>query len=126
MVRPPERRTEIAVGIHLKKLREARGWTLRDVQEKTGISSGHLSLIENGQVKNPSPSVLNRLAGAFEIAPDSLLVLAGYLESKGPKARKSALEGVALSALKDLDEDEISQVTAFVQVLRQRKGRPAR
>ncbi len=114
------------LGPHLRDLRLARGLTLRDVQSQTEISSGHLSLIETGQVKNPSPTILQRLARTYEVSAEHLLVLAGYLRPKDPKARSSALHGVALAALKDLDEAEIEQVTTLITVLRQRRKRSNR
>lgn len=107
----------------MRGLREARGFSLRDVEGKTGISSGHMSLIETSQVRNPSPTVLQRLADFYDVSSENLLVLAGYLRPKNPRARANALHGVALAAMKDLTEDEIAQIADLVTVMRKRRKR---
>lgn len=111
------------VGAFVRDLREAQGKSLRDVEAKTGISSGHLSLIENGHVRNPSPTILHKLATYFGVSSEHLLVLAGYLRPKDPKSRVEALHGVALAAMKDLSDDEVAQIAELVTVMRRRRDR---
>jgi HTH-type transcriptional regulator, competence development regulator len=111
------------LGARLKGLRSARGLSLRQVEEQTEISSGHLSLIETGRVKNPSPTVLHRLAKAYGASPEDLLVLAGYLRPKNEQARQRAVQGIAMAELRDLNEDEMRQISTFIQVLRANRKR---
>ena len=112
-----------AVGAFLRDLREAQGKSLRDVEADTGVSSGHLSLIETGRVRNPSPTILQKLATHFGVSAEHLLVLAGYLKPKDPKSRNDALHGVALAAMKDLSDDEVAQIAELVTVMRKRRER---
>jgi hypothetical protein len=45
----------------IKKYREAKGLTLRNVEELTGLSNAYLSLLERGKIKNPSYKVVQIL-----------------------------------------------------------------
>ena len=47
------------------------------------LSQGYLSQIENGEVHNPSASVLFRLAQALHVDPRCLLEAAGYRDVLG-------------------------------------------
>lgn len=67
-----------SLGEKLKRSRQERGWSLRKAEEKTGISNGYLSLLENGKATSPSPSVLEALARAYELSFDALMALAGH------------------------------------------------
>jgi transcriptional regulator with XRE-family HTH domain len=58
----------------LKSLRAARGETLRQVAEATGVSNPLVSQIENGRVENPGILTVARLARHFEVSVDSFLV----------------------------------------------------
>jgi transcriptional regulator with XRE-family HTH domain len=109
------------LGAKLRQLRESLGLSLRQVQEKTQISGGHLSLIETGQVRNPSPTILHRLAAVYKTNPQDLLVLAGYLKPKDNMAKRTAGASIALASMRDLDEDDLQQVQTLIQVLRSRK-----
>ena len=48
----------------LKAARETAGISLRDLEERTGISRGNLSRLENGST-NPTIATLRRYAGAI-------------------------------------------------------------
>lgn len=48
----------------LRQAREARGLSLMDVQELTGIDRAQLSRLERGEVHNPTVSTLSRYAQA--------------------------------------------------------------
>ncbi len=60
----PESRTTEAksVGAILRSLRELRGWKLRELKERTGISVPYLNQIERDEVLNPAPQKLERIA----------------------------------------------------------------
>lgn len=44
-----------------KRIRMAMGLTLRQVEEKTGLSNAYLSQLENGKIKKPSHEVVMKL-----------------------------------------------------------------
>jgi HTH-type transcriptional regulator, competence development regulator len=107
------------LGDRLRRIRETKGWSLRDVEAKSGISSGHLSLIESGRVLQPSPSVLHRLADAYVVSYEDLMIVAGYLKPSDKAAQRGARARIALSTLRELNDDELSQVERYIQFLRQ-------
>jgi transcriptional regulator with XRE-family HTH domain len=66
------------LGSCLKRSRKETGLTLRDVEEKTGISNAYLSQLENQRIANPSPQILHKLADCYDISYEHLMELAGY------------------------------------------------
>lgn len=62
----------------LRGARQKKGWTLRQAAEATGISNGYLSLMEQGQVKAPSPTYLMALSNQYELSYPQLMELAGH------------------------------------------------
>ena len=59
--------------MHLvKQLREAQGWSQRDLAQRVGCSGAHVSDIENGKVL-PSLRLLHRLAIALHVTDTDLL-----------------------------------------------------
>jgi transcriptional regulator with XRE-family HTH domain len=61
-------------GPHLRTLREARGWSQRELARRAGIKSQTVNTIENQTAANrfPSAPVLCKLARAFEVSLDDL------------------------------------------------------
>lgn len=66
------------LGDYLKKLREQKHQTLRQIEEETGIQNAYLSQLENGKIANPSPKYLHKLASAYRVPYATLLEMAGY------------------------------------------------
>ena len=61
-------------------LRKLRGTvSLRQMQDRTGISHAYLSKIEKGR-QRPGPRVLQRLASAYGVGLETLLREAGHLD----------------------------------------------
>lgn len=55
----------------IKKYRNERGITLKELAEKSGISSGYLSHLENGSRDNPSKEVMENISAALGLSiPD--------------------------------------------------------
>lgn len=48
-----------------KNIRKAMGLTLRQVEEKTGLSNAYLSQLENGKIKKPSHETVEALNALF-------------------------------------------------------------
>jgi transcriptional regulator with XRE-family HTH domain len=102
----------MTLGQVLKDARARRGLSLRDVEGRTGVSNGHLSLLESGAVQRPSPNLLQKLAEHYEISYSLLMELAGY-RSPEPVAPSPPIEGMT-----DLSEVELEEVRRFVGYLR--------
>jgi len=57
---------EIKIGRRIKVLRKHRGWALRALAERSGLSANAISLIEREE-NSPTVSSLRRLASAFDV-----------------------------------------------------------
>lgn len=51
----------------LKTYRKTKGLSLQELSIKTNLSVSYLSLLENGERKNPSLDTLAKIANAFDI-----------------------------------------------------------
>lgn len=60
------------VGSHLKRLREKKGWTLRQLSEYSGIDNSRLSKIEQGKI-NVTLLTLIELSITLEASPAHIL-----------------------------------------------------
>lgn len=52
--------------------RELKGWSLRDLEKKTGISNALLSQIETGHVKQPGFQTVAKIAKALGLSLNRL------------------------------------------------------
>lgn len=68
------------LGSKLKELRDIHRFTLRQVEEATGISNAYLSQLENDKIAKPSANVLYKLSNIYNVELDSLLAAAGIIE----------------------------------------------
>lgn len=59
------------IGLKVRRLREARGWTLEDGEEHGSLSWQHLQKIESG--RNITIKTLVHLANLYGVSPAELL-----------------------------------------------------
>lgn len=115
----------MTLGEELKALRNQKGLSLRQVEEKAKVTNGYLSLLENGKVKQPSPDVLHKLAKAYEVPYELLMEKAGYITKKatasGPK-----LPAFVFSGTKDFTDEEWKLLQDFFSYLRSRKAQKSK
>lgn len=106
------------LGQELTRLRRLKGWTLREVEEKTKrkVSNSYLYQLENDNVKEPSPNILYELSVVYGVPYPDLMRLAGYVVPKTSHATTS----VAFSAL-NLTDEEQDQIMAFVEAIRRNR-----
>jgi transcriptional regulator with XRE-family HTH domain len=69
----------------LRGEREARGWSLNDLAERSGVSRAMISRIERGEA-SPTAVLLGRLSGAFGLTLSNLLA---RIESAGERVRRA-------------------------------------
>ncbi|WPD17983.1 XRE family transcriptional regulator [Thermaerobacter composti] len=55
-----------SIGEKIRRLREARGWSLRQLEARSGVSNSAISLIERGK-RIPNSETLRRLAAALGV-----------------------------------------------------------
>lgn len=108
------------LGTKLADARAKRGWSLREVEKRTGIHNAHLSQIETGAIERPDPNILWTVAALYELDYPELMRMAGHLRPAGKGTGKRSLAGAALFALDDLDPKEQREVLDFMADLKRR------
>ncbi len=73
------------LGSYLIQVRNQRGYSQRDLAEKSGVSPAEISRVESGKRLKPSPAVLRALADTLVISYPYLMQLAGYMEEPAPE-----------------------------------------
>src|SRR6516162_3386851 len=66
-------------GNRIRRLRQEKGWTLRDLAAKVGVGFTYLSRVENERLNYgdyPSDALIHRLADALDADEEELLLLA--------------------------------------------------
>lgn len=106
-----------SLGPYLRNVRKHKAFTLRTVEEKTGISNAYLSQLENNKIASPSPKFLCKLAKLYGIQYEHLMKLAGYPVE--PRAHTSAFR--VENGLEDLTQDEKTKVQEYIQFLRSKR-----
>lgn len=108
-----------SLGARLRELRTSSGRSLREVAGRAGINHGYLSQLERGEVVEPAPSTLHRLADAYEVPFTVLMQWAGYVEATENDLTPG--QAIALSFLGDNPtEEELRAVRAVIDAIRSR------
>lgn len=108
------------LGSYLRDARNKKDLTLRDVQEKIGISNAYLSQLEGAKVNQPSPVVLNKLCEFYGISYALAMEYAGY--PVPTEARFSSAEQKFASRLGRTTAVEQDALLDYLKFLRS-KGR---
>ena len=106
-------------GQFLRKLREDRDLTLRQVEGRVSVSNAYLSQIERGERGIPNFKVLKKLAEAYGVSVTEL-VEAAEKESEGMSVRSegSAPDVAFVSrGYEKLSKESKQNLTAFLQHL---------
>ena len=72
------------LGSYLIQVRNERGYSQRDLAEKSGVSPAEISRVESGKRLKPSPAVLRAVADTLVISYPYLMQLAGYMDEDVP------------------------------------------
>lgn len=62
----------VCLGLNVRRLREAKGWSQEDYADRAGIHRTYVSDIERGK-RNPTVTVVEKLAKPLEVAAGELL-----------------------------------------------------
>lgn len=104
------------LGNRLKEARLAKEFSLRAVEEATGISNAYLSQLESGKVKQPSPVTLHDLAELYGVSYADLMVLAGYPIPSRKKIDPDADRILArFGGVSDEEADALSEYLSFLR-----------
>lgn len=110
------------LGEELKAARERRGFSLRDVERRTGIRNAHLSQIETDTISRPEMAILWELAALYGVDFGELLRLAGHNTGAETSARGRRRLTVALRALSELTPAEQADVLRYMAEVKGRRG----
>jgi HTH-type transcriptional regulator, competence development regulator len=75
-------------GTYMRRLRKARGLTLKQVETQAKVSNAYISQAERGLRKPPQPEILKRLAKVYDVPHRDLLIAAGHLEEDSAEIAK--------------------------------------
>jgi transcriptional regulator with XRE-family HTH domain len=114
----PEQTT---LGETLQRARKAAGLSLRAVERRTGVRSGHLSQIETNTISRPEMAILWSLAATYGIDFSRLAALAGYGGGNDVSARQRQRVTVALRAMSELSPAEQAEALRFMAELKARR-----
>lgn len=98
----------VGVGKKLKRIREKRGITQEQFEEKTGINAKYISAVESGQ-KNVTIKTLDKIAKGLEIEIYEIFLFPYEVQSE--KAVRKALD----SLLKEADIRTLSLCLDFLK-----------
>jgi len=112
-------------GTYLKSLREAKGLSLRDVEEASGISNAFVSQLESGKVKHPSPIKLYKLAETYGVPYEALMERAGYPvpENSVPPGRFASSVFHRLGKITEHEEQSLLDYLSFLRSRARREDR---
>lgn len=81
---------ESRLASRLKAEREARGWSLAELAERSGVSKAMISKIERGE-SSPTATLLGHLSGAFGLTLSALLARVEGVTSRLVRASEQAV-----------------------------------
>lgn len=113
------------LGQYLKTLREKLGYSTYDVNKLCDISQSYLSLMENGKRK-PSAVILKKLAPIYNVDYIDLYEKAGYLDLAESEKLSKKINDFRMASYngidtEGLDEQDIKEINAFIEFIRQKK-----
>lgn len=111
------------LGRELRRIRRARGDTLRAVEEATGISNAYLSQLETGKITKPSPKFLYKLSAFYKVPYEDLMQYADYIaeDRAGDENKRRRLSAAALATMADLTPEEEEELMKYAEYLRSRR-----
>src|ERR1700722_9253998 len=109
--------SEPVLGDILRRARQHRGLSLREVEQRARVSNAHLSQIERGAIRRPDPAILMSLAELYGLNYELVAQWSGYLDPEGPRS-SSALAGLALRMFVELDPVAQGEALRLLEELR--------
>lgn len=88
-------------GLYIRKLRNEKKLTIRQLELYSGVSNSYLSQLENGKRGIPSAEVLKKLSSPLGVTQSELMIKAGYIDEAYAYEKPSQLT--------DKDERDIAK-----------------
>jgi transcriptional regulator with XRE-family HTH domain len=106
------------LGARLRELRQKKDLGLREVANIADVNHGYLSQLERGEVSQPAPQVLQKLAKGYGVPFAVLMDWAGYVEAGLSPNQERALSYLG----EDVSDEELTVVQAVLDALRKRSA----
>lgn len=113
--------SEPVLGDILRHARKHQGLSLRQVEQRTGVSNAHLSQIERGAIRRPDPAILMNLAELYDLNYELMATWSGYLNAEGSRS-SSGLAGMALRLFVELDPVSQREALSYLETLRNERA----
>jgi transcriptional regulator with XRE-family HTH domain len=110
---PASGTAELQLGPRIRALRQARGFTLRELAQRAAVTESFLSQVER-EVTSPSIASVQRIAGALDLAIAELFVEEA---PHGRVVRRAARRRIAYPGLGAVDEFLTSGLDGRLQVI---------
>lgn len=108
------------LGTFLRSARNAKGLTLRAVEEAAGVSNAYLSQLESGKIARPSPATLHKLCLLYEASYVQAMQLAGHPLPAESEEQESAVHHRLSSRLGQITSAEEDALAEYLEFLRSR------
>lgn len=115
--------SEPHVGHILRRARQRRGWSLRDVERRTGIPNPHLSQIERGRIRRPDSALLWTLTELYDLDFAKIAAWSGHLDRPTGIEQDTSFLLAALRALSRLDPVAQADAIRYIERLAERPRR---
>ncbi|MFD0695855.1 helix-turn-helix domain-containing protein [Paenibacillus sp. GCM10027628] len=91
----------------LKDMRKLKGFTIRELADRSGVSAAYISQLENGNRGIPSPDVLMKLSEGLNTSYSELMEIAGYLETAPSSQAEQHYQSNPVNLRRFLRENEL-------------------
>ncbi|PUA39214.1 XRE family transcriptional regulator [Paenibacillus elgii] len=91
----------------LRDMRKLKGFTIRELADRSGVSAAYISQLENGNRGVPSPDVLMKLSEGLNIPYTELMQIAGYLEKTDSDKEEGSYKKPRVNLRRFLRENDL-------------------
>ncbi|SCW87194.1 Transcriptional regulator, contains XRE-family HTH domain [Paenibacillus tianmuensis] len=91
----------------LRDMRKLKGFTIRELADRSGVSAAYISQLENGNRGVPSPDVLMKLSEGLNIPYTELMQIAGYLEKTASDTEEGSYTKPRVNLRRFLRENDL-------------------
>lgn len=107
------------IGDALRALRNARGFSMRDVFWASGVSRSYIGRLEQNLDRNPSIACLQCLARGFRMHLVDLLLTLGYIDNRGGIENNEEVHPGVVSLLGDMPWGEQIKLARAIRTMRE-------
>lgn len=93
-------------GLFLKRLRNEKNMTIRQLELYSKVSNAYLSQLENGKRGIPSPEILDKLSKPLGVSYEELMEKAGYITKE--EVFNTALRKGYFDNYKNVETDDVN------------------